>query len=307
MMPPRGTLPFRLIEEYRMIRLTVLAASLIAASLSLARPAYAVEDAAAAAAQADPAHAAADTDVVTISPREYERTVAKLGRVNPVRGYSDVMGFSQGLAAHARGRYASAMKFFLIGARYADKPSQLSIGLMYLNGEGVAPDPATAWAWMDLAAERDYPDFVTTRDRVAAQLSPEQRERADRIRADLAAEYGDAVAKRRVAGELGSVRLNTTGSRTGYDDLSVRSASSSASNGGGNCMNIGGIVIGNIVIGESGCGQAVRGLNDVNPTDPKAYFALRDAQWKGTATVGPLQPLEQTPPVEPVKPPPSGD
>ncbi|HUD43419.1 MAG TPA: sel1 repeat family protein [Dokdonella sp.] len=288
-----------------MIHRTVLGAGLIAASLSLSSAAFAVEDGAAA--QSDPARGAADADVITISPREYERTVAKLGRVNPVRGYSDVMGFSQGLAAHARGRYASAMKFFLIGARYADKPSQLSIGLMYLNGEGVAADPATAYAWIDLAAERQYPDFVTTRDRVAAQLSPEQRARAERIRADLAAEYGDAVAKRRVAGELGSVRLNTTGSRTGYDDLSVRSASSAASNGGGNCMNIGGIVIGNIVIGESGCGQAVRGLNDVNPTDPKAYFALRDAQWKGTATVGPLQPLEQTPPAEKAEPAPSGD
>lgn len=285
---------------------TVLSASLIAASLSLSTPTCAVE-AGSAVVQADEDRTAAGADVVTVSPREYERTVAKLGRVNPVRGYSDIMGFSQGLAAHARGHYANAMKFFLIGARYADKPSQLSIGLMYLNGEGVARDPATAWAWMDLAAERDYPDFVTTRDRVAAQLTPEQRERADRIRTDLAAEYGDAVAKRRVAGELGSVRLNTTGSRTGYDDLSVRSASSTASNGGGNCMGIGGIVIGNIVIGESGCGQAVRGLNDVNPTDPKAYFALRDAQWKGTATVGPLQPLDQTPPAEPAKPPPSGD
>ncbi|PZQ09802.1 MAG: sel1 repeat family protein [Rhodanobacter denitrificans] len=292
-----------------MIRRTILAASLIAASLSPASPASAVEDGAVAA-QTGEDRGAAGADVITISPREYERTVAKLGRVNPVRGYSDVMGFSQGLAAHARGRYASAMKFFLIGARYADKPSQLSIGLMYLNGEGVARDPATAWAWMDLAAERAYPDFVTTRDRVAAQLTPEQRERAEQIRADLAAEYGDAVAKRRVAGELGSVRLNTTGSRTGYDDLSVRSAGSTASNGGGNCMNIGGIVIGNIVIGESGCGQAVRGLNDVNPTDPKAYFALRDAQWKGTATVGPLQPLDQAPPAEQAKraePAPSGD
>ncbi|ANB17575.1 sel1 repeat family protein [Dokdonella koreensis] len=240
-----------------------------------------------------------ESQTVTVSQREYERTVAKLGRVNPVRGYSDLTGFAHGMSAYAKRRYDDAMKFFLLGARFADKPSQLSIGLMYLNGEGVARDAATAYAWMDLAAERDYPDFVTTRDRVAAQLTAEERARADGIRATLAAEYGDAVAKRRVAGELGSVRLNTTGSRTGYDDLSVRSASSTASNGGGNCMGIGGIVIGNIVIGESGCGQAVRGLDDVNPTDPKAYFALRDAQWKGTATVGPLQAVDESAPVAP--------
>jgi len=240
-----------------------------------------------------------ESQTVTVSQREYERTVAKLGRVNPVRGYSDLTGFAHGMNAYAKRRYDDAMKFFLLGARFADKPSQLSIGLMYLNGEGVARDAATAYAWMDLAAERDYPDFVTTRDRVAAQLTAEERARADGIRATLAAEYGDAVAKRRVAGELGSVRLNTTGSRTGYDDLSVRSASSTVSNGGGNCMGIGGIVIGNIVIGESGCGQAVRGLDDVNPTDPKAYFALRDAQWKGTATVGPLQAVDESAPATP--------
>lgn len=278
-----------------MIHRTLLSASLAVAALGLATRAPAA------------GNPAADADATTVTQREYERTVAKLGRVNPPRGHSDVVGLAQGMAAHAKRRYADAMKFFLLGARHADKASQLSIGLMYLNGEGVARDPATAYAWMALAAERDYPDFVTTRDHLAAQLSPAERARADAVRATLAQEYGDAVAKRRVAGELGSVRLNTTGSRTGYDDLSVRSISSAAGGNDGGCMGIGGIVIGNIAIGESGCGQSIRGLNDVNPTDPKAYFALRDAQWKGTATVGPLQPVEETVPAETSAPEPQGD
>jgi len=79
--------------------------------------------------------------------------------------HPDLFGEFAGMRHYAHHRFKEAMKYFEIGAYYADKLSQLSIGLMYMNGEGVAKDPAKAYAWLDLAAEREYPDFVATRDR----------------------------------------------------------------------------------------------------------------------------------------------
>jgi len=89
--------------------------------------------------------------------------------------HPDLFGEYAGMRHYAHRRYKEALKYFEVGAYYADKLSQLSIGLMHLNGEDVRTDPAAAYAWIDLAAERGYPDFVATRDRVLAQLTPAQR------------------------------------------------------------------------------------------------------------------------------------
>ena len=60
-------------------------------------------------------------------------------------------------------------------------------------------DRALAHAWMVVAAERGYPMFVELRDRFAAGLTAEQRQRSQGIQQELMAEYGDAVAKPRIA------------------------------------------------------------------------------------------------------------
>ena len=87
--------------------------------------------------------------------------------------HPDLFGEFAGVKRYVNKNYADAMKYFEIGAYYADKFSQLSIGLMYVNGEGVPKDMLTGYAWIDIAAERDYPDFVATRDRVKAALTPD--------------------------------------------------------------------------------------------------------------------------------------
>src|SRR5262249_12112993 len=131
--------------------------------------------------------------------------------------HPDQFGEFAGMRYYAHRQFKEALKYFEIGAFYADKLSQLSIGLMHLNGEGVAKDPVSAYAWLDLAAERDYPDFVATRNRVKATLTPEQLERATKVRAELGAKYGDAVAKPRMAVQLHQGQMQVTGSRTGFD------------------------------------------------------------------------------------------
>jgi len=193
--------------------------------------------------------------------------------------HPDLFGEYAGMRRYAHRQYQDALKYFEVGAYYADKLSQLSIGLMYLNGEGVARDPVTAYAWLDLAAERDYPDFVATRDRVKAQLSPEQLGKGDALRAQLAGRYADAVAKPRMEQQLRFGMAQMTGSRTGTDfgvyHAPVRQ----------NCR--GGAVIGGVSVPTAGCGG-----DDVyakSRWEPKLYFASRDAQWKATVTVGDIE------------------
>src|SRR5579864_4401737 len=67
--------------------------------------------------------------------------------------HPDLFGMTTGMRYYAQHRYDSARKLFEYGALHADKLSQLSLGLMYQNGEGTPKDLVSAYAWMDLAAE----------------------------------------------------------------------------------------------------------------------------------------------------------
>src|SRR5258706_3538218 len=70
----------------------------------------------------------------------------------------------EGLALWQAQKPEQSLEKFQYAARYADKTSQLSLALLYWNGDGVAQDRATGYAWADLAAERGYPDFLAQRE-----------------------------------------------------------------------------------------------------------------------------------------------
>ncbi|AND70366.1 hypothetical protein ATSB10_29120 [Dyella thiooxydans] len=100
------------------------------------------------------------------------------------------------MVAYSHGRYAAAMRRFTIGAYYADKVSQLSIGLMYLNSQGVARDPVKALAWTALAAKRGYPRFEAARDGIWKNLYDDRRKQASVLSDELAETYADATCTR---------------------------------------------------------------------------------------------------------------
>ena len=131
--------------------------------------------------------------------------------------HDDLFGEFAGFRYYAQHRYADALHYFKLGAYYADKPSQISVGLMYLKGEGVSRDPATALGRIELASERGYPAYVATRDHVKATLTPDELARAKEIHEKVAEEYGDAAAKPRIADELRAGLRQMTGSRAGFD------------------------------------------------------------------------------------------
>lgn len=192
-------------------------------------------------------------------------------------GHPDLFGEFAGMRRFAAHDYTGALKYFKIGAHYADKLSQLSIGLMYENGNGVAKDPVTACAWLAMAAERKYPSFMATRDGVCKALTPAQHDQAVAVLDKLMPAYGDAVAKPRMARELELARSQMTGSRLGFDS-GVNQVSASDNCGGPT------IYEGGVAVPKAGCGA----MNYYDPSrwDPQQYFAARDAQWRGTVTVG---------------------
>lgn len=190
--------------------------------------------------------------------------------------HPDLYGEFAGVRRYMNKDYAGAMKYFEIGAYYADKLSQLSIGLMYVNGEGVAKDPATGYAWLDLAAEREYPEFVATRDRVRATLTPDELQRAHGIRDALAQRYADDVAKPRMVAQLALGQMEVTGSHLGAFGNIIHMRGKEGCTGS--------TIVGNQVLPEAGCGSDE--IYAEARWKPEKYFASRDSQWKATVTVG---------------------
>ncbi len=90
------------------------------------------------------------------------------------------------------------------------------------EGRGVEPNRAQAYAWMDLAAERDYVVFVAHREKYWNALSPQEREQALEFGRALYAEYGDAVAQPRLERRIRRDLRKMTGGRTGHRGHAVK-------------------------------------------------------------------------------------
>lgn len=262
-------------------KLTLLAAALLVwtcASAAIATPAPAASTA-----------VPAVTDKPVVARPEADASISRtLTAMNNAStwGHPDLFGEFAGMRLYSEGHYEAAIKYFKYGARYADKLSQLSIGLMYDNGRGVEKDPVKACAWVALAAERKYPSFIATRNRICEALTPAQHDEAVAVLDKLLPEYGDKVAKQRMVHALDMAKMEATGSRLGFD--SGITTIGVNPNCGGPTVAAGGI---NAPV--AGCGS-----NDFwSPWrwDPDKYFATRDAQWRGTVTVGKLEDIAKSP------------
>jgi uncharacterized protein len=129
--------------------------------------------------------------------------------------HPDLRWRREGLHAYTHQDYQEAMNCFLRAARYADKPAQAMIAEMYWEGIGVRQDRALGYAWMDLAAERFYANFIILREKYWEQLDGATRADAIERGQPLMAEFGDAAAKPRMARILRKHRM-MTGSRVGF-------------------------------------------------------------------------------------------
>ncbi len=88
-----------------------------------------------------------------------------------------------GVAAYAKGDYATAARLYKLAAGQGDALAQNNLGVMYYNGTGVPQDYILAHMWSNLAASSpEDPDggiATTNRDSLAAgKMTPAQISRA---------------------------------------------------------------------------------------------------------------------------------
>lgn len=155
-----------------------------------------------------------------------------------------------------------AFRFFQRASFYGDKPSQAMVAEMLWEGKGTTRDRALAYAWMDLASERGYVDFLRFRERYWAALDETERNRAITEGQAIYARYGDAAAQPRIEAVLRREKRKATGSRTGF--------------------------AGNVQIYVPGPGgtEQIDGSKFYDPQywDPARYRAWQDAIWMAPRT-----------------------
>ncbi|WP_051175981.1 sel1 repeat family protein [Luteimonas mephitis] len=178
--------------------------------------------------------------------------------------HPDIRWRREGAYSYNRKEYELALDQFTRAARYADKPSQAMIAEMYWKGLGVPQDRELAYAWMDLAAERMYPNFVIKRERYWALLDADQRRDAIERGQQLLAEYGDDAAKPRLAKVMRQAKRETTGSHAGFVGGGLRITPMTGPLAG------------------TGMTIAPEKYYAAEFWDPQAYFVAQDAEWGST-------------------------
>ncbi|MCX7556466.1 sel1 repeat family protein [Xanthomonadaceae bacterium JHOS43] len=133
-----------------------------------------------------------------------------------LNAHPDVRWRREGLTDYENRHYARAMKHLLRAAKYADKPAQAMIAEMHWEGIGVPQDRALGYVWMDLAAERMYPNFLILRERYWHAMDEAERKDAIERGQAVFARYADDVAKPRLESVLRHEARKVTGSHLGY-------------------------------------------------------------------------------------------
>lgn len=193
-----------------------------------------------------------------------------------LEGHPDLRLRQRGLDKYGDKNHSEAFRLFQKAAWYSDKPSQAIVGEMLWVGLGVPRDRGLAYAWMALAAERDYRSFVEKRNLYWNLLTEMERTQARASEAAIRAEYADAVAEPRLARALRQERSRMTGSRLGSLSAPLQ-------------------------IHVPGVGT-MDGSRFYNPQywDPKQYRAWNDAIWKdlriGQVNVGGVEQVDSPSP-----------
>lgn len=140
--------------------------------------------------------------------------------------------FMEGSAHYERGNYRTAYGRFHYAALWADKRAQFNLGVMNVSGQvedmpsdtglpcvGRAQPAACGWAWLELSAEREYPQFRRTADEVWSRMNDEQRRAGIRIlEQSLLPRYGDEARVELTSLRMNSKRMRNYGiSRVGFN------------------------------------------------------------------------------------------
>lgn len=122
-----------------------------------------------------------------------------------------------GHSAFRAGRYQVALQNYQRAAYWGDKFGHYNVGVMHYHGQGTEQDVPRAWAWLELAAEREYPQMREVADLLWGRLIDEQKAEGRRILInELIEVYGDEAAIRRTSRRMNRERRKIAGSRVGH-------------------------------------------------------------------------------------------
>jgi len=89
--------------------------------------------------------------------------------------------FEDGMAAYDRKDYATALEKFLSAAEQGNAAAQSNLGVLYLEGQGVARDYTRAHMWFHIAAVSGHKPSERGRDLAASKMTAQQIEQAQRM------------------------------------------------------------------------------------------------------------------------------
>jgi len=144
------------------------------------------------------------------------KTSASLNSAGFLSYHPDIRWRNEAIDHYDRGEFPEAIIDLTRSAKFADKGSQGLLAEMHWKGLGTPLNRPLGYAWMDLAAESGYQEFVALRERYWSELSEVEKVNALELGKDVYAVYGDDVAKPRLTKLLNRGRRQVTGSRTGY-------------------------------------------------------------------------------------------
>jgi uncharacterized protein len=93
----------------------------------------------------------------------------------------DRLGFQYANGLGIEQDYAAAASWFRKAADQGQPDAQANLGFQYANGLGVPQDYVAAHMWFNLASASGNRDAARDRDRIAAQMTPEQIAEAQKL------------------------------------------------------------------------------------------------------------------------------
>jgi hypothetical protein len=217
--------------------------------------------------------------------------------------------FYRGVAAIRHKDYPFAVQMYQVAASWAYKDAEYNLAVIYLHGEGVPVDRPRAMAWIALAAERGDKRYVDARELIYADLSADEFAHANEIYRELKPDYGDDTALHRAKAKWVETRDAATGSHVGFvGNLEVGTDSPTGSHNivpvpkanERNSPKGTGMPGGAVKAKPDGFATSAFGFTNGNQVD--GTIAYRELQatdnpydprlQQGTATVGPLQPID---------------
>ena len=215
---------------------------------------------------------------------EYDRDQVIANARTFINQHPDLLHRQRGLIAYKKGHYGEALFHFKMAAKFADKPSQGMMAEMLWKGEGAPADRPLAYAWIDLAAERNYPTMVISREKMWSMLSESEQKKAVAQGQKIYEVYGDSVAKPRMEAALVKEKRNSvTGSHLGFATTLAISSNDPKS------------------VDDGAASHGIEGefFYQEKLWQPSEYWKWQDATWQhpiaGNVNIGPLQTNPQPP------------